>query len=477
MVSEEQPAVMEERRKSHRVSVTMPVEIHMRHTAEKELQRYHGQITDVGEKGLGIVFPNGVAVAPVLTLHLKTPRGASLQLEANSVWSAPTQNGELQCGLFLPQLEFHHLAAIHELLWSNEQFASGQLDHILSRIKPEHSDIRLRIMKFFMMEISSYLQEITAIYRKVTSGGLSPSQGQQAIDDLTDRFLGHADEITEAIDDKIISKEIKKAFRVRVYDWVYQSRIGQRTIERPRGYPGDYKTIDIFYDNKPLSEGLGLYFDTHILTRHYAVAVRNRLRKMVAVLGDFIGKSGLETINILNLACGPCREMRRFFSLPQNIEKNLCFTCLDQDEEALEYSKDKLQNHPQCVELRFVAEDVANMVKKPEQSSQLLGTQHLIYSIGLADYLPDRVLRKLVHFCFDLLEPNGQLVITHKDRSKHKPITPDWLCDWTFISRDEEQFLNVLQLPSLSNASCRVERDDSQLIMFFFITKETSPRQ
>lgn len=464
---------LKERRKSCRVSITMPIEIHMRQGAEKELQRYQGQITNVGERGVGIVFPNGVAIAPALTLHLRTPRGTSLQLEANSVWSAPAQNGERQCGLFLPKLEFHHLAAIHELLWGNEQFASGQIDHILSRIKPEHSNIRPRIMKFFMTEISTYLQEITATYQHITSGGLSPSQGQEVIDGLTDQFLGHADEITQTINDKILAKEIKKAFRVRVYDWVYQSRIGQRTIERPRGYQGDYKTIDIFYDNKSLSEGLGLYFDTHILTRHYAIAVRNRLQKMVAMLGDFITNGGFETIKILNVACGPCREMREFFSSPQKSEKKLLFTCLDQDQEALEYSKEKLQNLPKHVGVRFVAEDVANMVKKPEQFSRLLGTQHLIYSIGLADYLPDRVLRKLVHFCFDLLEPNGQLVVTHKDRAKHKPVTPDWLCDWTFISRDEEQFLNVLQLNLLSDASYRVERDESQLIMFLYITKRT----
>lgn len=464
-------APMEERRKSHRVSVTMPVEIHVRQTAKKELQRYRGRITNVGESGIGLVFPNGVSVAPILTLHFKTPRGASLQVDAKPVWSAPARNGDLQCGLFLPQLEFHHLAAIHELLWDNEQFAAGQLDHILSRIKPGDADIRSRVMKWFMTDISGYLRDITATYRTITEGGLSPAEGQQKIDDMTDRFLAHADAITEAIDDKIIAKEIKRAFRSRVYDWVYQSRIGQRTIERPRGYQGDYKTIDIFYDNKPLSEGLGLYFDTHILTRHYAVAVRNRLHKMVAMLEEFVSQSRLETIKILNVACGPCREMLEWFALPRKAGKNLLFTCLDQDQEALEYSKEKLRNLSEGVELRFVAEDVANMVKKPEQSAKLLRTQHLIYSVGLADYLPDRILRKMVHFCFDLLEPNGQLVVTHKDRAKHKPITPDWLCDWTFISRDEEQFLDVLQLNSLPGASCRVERDESQLIMFFFITK------
>ena len=76
-----------ERRKFPRLNVRMPIEIRMRRVTQKGLAGYRGQITDVAESGLRVMFSNGVAVAPTLTLHMTTLHGASLQFEADCVWS------------------------------------------------------------------------------------------------------------------------------------------------------------------------------------------------------------------------------------------------------------------------------------------------------------------------------------------------------------------------------------------------------
>ena len=349
----------------------------------------------------------------------------------------------------------------------------AQLAGIFTRTNGD-SRLQSRIKDFFTSDVTNYLKQVTTIYQGSVQGKLSLAEAQQAIDRTTDEILNKGNEIDETISDKRASKALKRVFRSQVYDWVYQSRIGQRTIQRPRGYPGDYKTIDIFYDNKPLSDGMGTYFDRHILTRPYAAAVRNRLRMMQTMLRDYISASSQDTVRILDIACGPCREIEELFSSWQPPRKQLHFIFLDQDSEALDYSKEKLVNLPSNIKTDFIAEDVANIIKDPEAFSKKLGKQHFIYSICLADYLPDRVLKKLMHFCYALLDEGGQLVVTHKDRTSHKPITPDWLCDWTFIPRDENQLLEILKLDTLIGASYSVERDESGIILFCVINKQKS---
>jgi len=126
---------------------------------------------------------------------------------------------------------------------------------------------------------------------------------------------------------------------------------------------------------------------------------------------------------------------------------------------------------PKNVEFKFIKEDIMNLIKD-ESTAFLADRQDLIYSIGLIDYLPDRVLKKLIAILYQLLKNNGKLILTHKNREKtFPPIPPDWFCDWKFVPRNKEEVIKLIYTSGISEFSFSVESDDFEYIYYFTLTR------
>ena len=101
------------------------------------------------------------------------------------------------------------------------------------------------------------------------------------------------------------------------------------------------------------------------------------------------------------------------------------------------------------------------------------GKQDLIYSIGLADYLPDRVLKNMIMNSFHGLNPKGKFIIAHKDKSiEFSHLPPEWFCDWEFYERDEGDLLALINSIKLEGAGIKVERENTQNVFFITISKD-----
>jgi len=200
--------------------------------------------------------------------------------------------------------------------------------------------------------------------------------------------------------------------------------------------------------------------------------VRNRKEKMEEILDDFIRYSKNSTLKILNLACGSCREIKELFLDGKFItDKKIVFTLVDQDAEALEFVKDLFKNPPLKIKFNTIKENILNLMNKTGYT-HILKNQDLIYSIGLADYLPDRVLKTLMRFCIELLAPKGKFIITHKDIERCHPVSPDWFCDWNFYSRTEKNLIALMKSIGISNFDIEtIAREKSRRILFLVIQK------
>jgi len=340
------------------------------------------------------------------------------------------------------------------------------IDSILDNVKD--ASAKEAILNYFIEDVSRYMrymEEVSPSEEKFNS------QIYAEITQITDETIAKGKQLEHTIGHKVTIKKIKEVFRTLVGNWAYKGIIVKRGFEKPRGYPGDYKILEWIYDNVPLSKGPGLYYDTHFLDNEYAAAVRNRKDKMKEILANFVERSNLKAIRILNIACGSCRELKQLFTdknfkPTQKIEFNL----VDQDEEALGFCKGFLKNSPR-IAFNFLQQNVFDYIKNGNKYSEILGKQDLVYSIGLTDYLPDRVLKSLLLFFFNLLEPGGQLIIAHKDIDKCNSAIPDWFCDWTFYPRNENDLLNLIDKAGLRDFKVTVEREPSKVIFFVTISK------
>ena len=336
----------------------------------------------------------------------------------------------------------------------------------------ESQDKGSQIEAFFNRDVRQWHGELLVLFHEMANGTLESESVEKRLATLNnDLFLkGY---VLEKIVDKMGMKKIKQLFREITGSWWYQSPIVKMAYERPRGYPGDYELFEIVYNGKPLAKEntIGFYFDKYFLNNTYSQAVRTRKNKMKNILQDLVENSDSRRLRLLNVACGPCREIRELLSDPYLTSRaQLCFTGLDNDEGALKHSKSALDNLPSNIALRFLNENVLDL-SRDSKYHDLIGKQDVIYLLGLTEYLPERIFKKLMYFLSTLLNDKGLLVITYKDKEIPLPsLPPDWVCDWAFIKRSKDDLINAAK--GLGDKySLRIEREGSGTIFFLILSK------
>lgn len=346
-----------------------------------------------------------------------------------------------------------------------------QIDPILAEIGDFEK--RMRVSDFFMKDCKQFMNDCASLSEDMKNKKVSLENACQRFDTITDNIFKKGDEIDLLLDNKIIIKKIKQIFRNSCGLWLHEGKITRRGYEKPRGYPGDYMTIEAVYDKKNVSDNVGYCSDNFFLNNKYPSAVRNRKDKMKSLLVDYIRRNTSPSIDILNVGCGSCREIAEMLTSGINSVGKVNFNLVDQDEESLVFSKKALElTHSKFSIFNFYPHNILEYIRNEQEYLNILGKQDLVYSIGVTDYLPDRMLKKLISFCLKLLKPRGTLILAHKDKLAYKPVPSDWCCDWTFYPRDEKEFLNILDSCDISGYNLKIEREKSGIIMFFILTKK-----
>ena len=114
------------------------------------------------------------------------------------------------------------------------------------------------------------------------------------------------------------------------------SATGERCFAQPRGYAGDYQTIDMIYANKPAGTGrTGPVVDSCVLNLAVAKAIRNRRQALAAeILKSYAATS--KEFHVACLACGPASEIFDVFDKAAD-KGRLQVSCIDIDREALSH--------------------------------------------------------------------------------------------------------------------------------------------
>jgi hypothetical protein len=329
------------------------------------------------------------------------------------------------------------------------------------------------ISDFFRKNVEDFNQRISVIEKNIDQKNIS-------IDKACISVMKHMQYLlkkTKKIEDMKINRadlnKIKQLFRENIKDFINKSLLMRLGYLKLKGQPGDYKLIEMFYENKPLSEGIGFCGDKYVLQDSYVETIRIRKELMKKMLATFIKNSKLSSTNIMNIGCGSCKEIRDLF-LDFPYTKEVIFTLIDWDKEALDFSQKSLIKYSAnpSIKFRYINENAFIFYKYSKKYLEMFGGQDLIYSIGLADYMLDSILEEMVKFCFELLNKNGTLVIAHKNVKIHKSIGSDWACDWNFYPRNENDIKKIIT-KSLSKEKFKIKiiRDLTKHVFFVRIVK------
>ena len=264
-------------------------------------------------------------------------------------------------------------------------------------------------------------------------------------------------------------------FRKQLWNNLILSPILRRTNIKPRGYAGDSEMMRMIY----LKEDLGHSTFSKLLHKHpiecpAAQAVRNRRVYIAETVSEKLHNPAIpvrDQFRVLSVACGPAFELQDLFTSSK--ECHVChFTLLDQDKSALDEAASLVGQLEQKlgarIEVSYFQESVRTMLTTRDLVSKL-GQFHFIYSMGLFDYLTPPVAKAVLRNLFQLLKPDGEMIIGNFHVSNPSRIYMEYWADWVLYYRTEEDLKTLLK--KNTNAESAVVFDDTGIQMFLQVRK------
>ena len=355
----------------------------------------------------------------------------------------------------------------------------------LYKVLPEFK-IVIADMQTFLADLQIWLEQIELGIRSSPSSDRSETEQQiarqlgQSIVPAFDALHERLEALSEQIDADL--RPVHRSFSKRqLHPLLLCSPFAYRAYHKPLGYAGDYEMVNMIVRDP--YEGASLYakmVNSWFLSQWPSKAHRNRL----AYLSDRLQSETLRVTRanrgparVFNFACGPAVEVQQFLrnsSLSDQAE----LTFADFSRETIEYTgktinaiKKDLQRR---TSLHFHRKSVQQVLKewhRPVVSSGGPKQEYdFVYCAGLFDYLSDQTCKQLMDAFYDLLAPEGLLVITNVDAYKPFRHMLEFVLDWHLVYRDAQRGLSLVPERVPADAK-RAVKDSTGVNVFVEVRK------
>lgn len=437
-----------------------------------------GIITEIGSSGvqLRVSQPDSVKLESGRKYQLEIGR---IGLPAKTSTTMERRGNELYLYVEPQSVCWEFSGDIEKLLLVSTTYfdsiiSKGRLKEFYE--KPKHS-----LHTFFSEHVRDFLRSLQKIETEHGYGERTAAHNRSALVNeqlyqICNNIASMGETALLEIQDRQIRAEVKRTFRELCRPWMKGNSFLERSLSKPRGYPGDYMMMEMGYESDSIeADGLAGGIDKVLFRRYRSVMCRkDKMKECLKI--SLSGKANdVDKLKVLTLAGGPARE---WYELETEVGAALTgkvdLTYLDYDTEALEFSRKRLSSNRLISDLQVTSDSVLTFARSGDWSRER-SSYNLIYAIGIADYFPDSLLSEILAKALSLLESNGKLIVAHKDANRFCFSLLDWFCDWTFYRREPEHFSRVLDA-AISQLGIRatyiIERDETGEFMFFVVTKK-----
>jgi len=257
--------------------------------------------------------------------------------------------------------------------------------------------------------------------------------------------------------------KLKRMFVNRLRSEFLHGEHIRRSLEKPCGYAGDYKIIDDMYRNAPQTLGFDRLFDNYSQMSPAANAIRNRKEDIKKFISTFFKSRSARPLKIMDLASGPCRDVKESLDEIAPAAGDIEIDCFDQDQSAIDYAKNLLGKHSGIV--TFHQENAVRMAFRKGEPRE---KYDLIFSLGLFDYLDDRIAQRLVAALKKLLKKDGVLFVANFGEKYQNPsfYFLEWVGEWQLIYRSIDDFKKIFPLAGFSSENLKVESEQQGIIHY-----------
>jgi CRP-like cAMP-binding protein len=241
------------------------------------------------------------------------------------------------------------------------------------------------------------------------------------------------------------------------------STTANRCRAKPRGYAGDYQTIEVICDNKPAGAGpLGTLLDGCVLSLAAMKAIRNRPRLLAAEILSLY-RSTTKEFHVTALACGPASEVFEVFDKAHD-KARLQVGCVDVDREALISLAERCRQRSIAEQVRTLQANLIHLATG--QQALDLAPQDLIYSAGFADYLSDERVLTLLDWMHDKLRPGGCAILGNMHPRNPSRGFMEHVLDWRLTHRTEAEMNDLFQRSKFARPCSRIQFEEEGINLF-----------
>ena len=287
---------------------------------------------------------------------------------------------------------------------------------------------------------------------------------------MVNGFLYFLDFVNEKIGDHVdlhqrVKDDIGARIKREILPYVLLTQTAERFYSKPRGYAGDYLTIEMIYQNTPTGSGrIGSVLDKCFLETGPSKAVRNRRgllsKEIMRIINE---KDNNATTKIVSLASGPAAEVFDVFSQLDDPSKLLA-TLVDIDFEALAFVSNKIEKKKLRKQIKLVNGNLVYLAT----GRQVLDVKDpdLVYSVGLIDYFNDQFVIALMNYVYNLLKPGGKIILGNFHSSNTAKPIMDHVFDWKLIHRTEEEMHRLFSASSFKRTCSKIQFEEAGVNLF-----------
>ena len=304
-------------------------------------------------------------------------------------------------------------------------------------------DLRTRVKEFLALEESGLREEhlyhrVLASVHQICAAILACEEAALTRDEIL-RVLAPVREIHS-----------RSPFVARLQQW-------------PRGYPGDFETVEYLCsgENRAEEGTLARSCEAYALSRSIAQQHRNKVQHQAArIMRTMLANP--RGSRIASLACGSCPDLRMILDQLPSLAGE--FWLNDIDEGAITFSRAALK--PIREHCHFRQGDAVSIARSLPR-----GAFDLVLAGGLCDYLNARVATLLIKMAYNLLAPGGTFFFTNiAAGNPYRPLI-EYFGDWILIERSEEEILQYCESAGIARSNVTIRREETGLALLIEVAK------
>jgi extracellular factor (EF) 3-hydroxypalmitic acid methyl ester biosynthesis protein len=226
---------------------------------------------------------------------------------------------------------------------------------------------------------------------------------------------------------------------------------------KPYGYAGDFEIIDKIYTKWKSNDTRLKTWDEYFHSQPASVAVRNRKTYYKNLLKQIANKNNQETITILNLASGSCRDLKEFFE--ENKDTRFHFDCVELDKNAIIYATNLLADNIQNVS--FINHNIYKYVP--------VKTYDLIWSAGLFDYFDDTTFVRILSRYIKINDVDQKVVIGNFTDENPTKSYMEIIGQWFLHHRGKDRLKKLALMAGSNIDNIKVEEEEAKVNLFLHI--------